>query len=395
MQLSVIIVSYNVEPYIVQCLKSLYKALLNMEADIWVVDNHSKDSTCHKLQHLFPHVHLLKSKHNLGFSKANNLAIRQCRGKYILLINPDTVVGEDVLNQAVSFMDAHGDCGELGVRMINPDGSVAMESRRGVPTPMTAFYKMSGLCKRFPTSKRFAHYYMSYLPWDKPVEIEVVSGAFALLRREALDKVGLLDEDFFMYGEDIDLSYRILKGGFKNYYLPLTILHYKGESTRKSSFRYVHVFYQAMLIFFEKHYHHLSFFVSFPIKVAVYGKATLTLLSILSNHIYKSLGFVRRSYQDIVHYVFTGSEKSAQTCKALALQNGIIVELHISKSASELPDTHFNVPNTSLAVVVFDMAFYTYENVLQYMSRHYNEHIEVGFYYPESRTIITSKEVIR
>lgn len=251
MKLSVVIVSYNVKYYLEQCLLSLQRALSTIDSEVIVVDNHSKDGSCEYLREKFSDVQFIASRHNLGFARANNLAIKKCKGKYVLLLNPDTVVGEDTLIHAVDFMDKHADAGAVGVGMLHVDGTVAMESRRGIPSPMTAFYKMIGLCNRFPKSKRFGKYYMSYLPWDKPCEIEIVSGAFCLLRKEALDKVGLLDEDFFMYGEDIDLSYRILKGGYHNYYIPEQILHYKGESTEKSSFRYVHVFYGAMFIFFK------------------------------------------------------------------------------------------------------------------------------------------------
>ena len=152
--------------------------------------------------------------------------------------------------------------------MLTREGTPAPESRRAIPTPWVSMLKMLGFTRR---------YYMSHLSWDEPGRIEVISGAYCMLRRKALDQVGLLDEDFFMYGEDIDLSYRLLKGGWENWYLPLDIIHYKGESTQKSSFRYVHVFYQAMLIFFRKHYNHLSFFISIPIKMAIYFRAILAI----------------------------------------------------------------------------------------------------------------------
>ena len=170
-------------------------------------------------------------------------------------------------------MDAHPEAGGAGVRMLTREGVPAPESRRGIPTPWVAMLKMLGFTRR---------YYMSDLPWDKPCRIEVISGAFFMLRKKALDEVGLLDEDFFMYGEDIDLSYRLLKGGWQNWYLPYDIIHYKGGSTQKTSFRYVHVFYQAMLIFFRKHYQHLSFFFSVPIQIAIYFRAFLALLHIQS-----------------------------------------------------------------------------------------------------------------
>lgn len=218
---------------------------------MFVVDNHSRDGSVDYLTDRFPSVNIISSNHNLGFARANNIAIRQCSGDYVLLLNPDTIVGENALDEVVAFMDAHPKAGGVGVCMLKVDGTPAMESRRGFPTPLTAFYKMSGLCARFPKSRRFGHYYMGYLPWSSAERIEVISGAFCMVRHEALDKIGLLDEDFFMYGEDIDLSYRLLKGGYENWYVPARILHYKGESTHKSSFAYVHVFYDAMFIFFR------------------------------------------------------------------------------------------------------------------------------------------------
>jgi len=177
-------------------------------------------------------------------------------------------------------MDANPEAGGVGVRMLTREGKVAPESRRAVPTPWVAFLKMLGFTRR---------YYMSHLPWDKPGRIEVVSGAFCMLRHKALDQIGLLDEDFFMYGEDIDLSYRLLKGGWQNWYLPYDIIHYKGESTQTSSFRYVHVFYQAMIIFFRKHYSHLSFLISLPIQTAIYFRAFMALMQMMGDKFRKFL----------------------------------------------------------------------------------------------------------
>lgn len=257
MKLSVIIVNYNVKYYLDQCIRSVLHAFevmqgsANLEtgadsseengiAELIVVDNHSADGSVDYLeqrypQEQYPMVRFVESSHNLGFARANNIAIRQSRGEYVLLLNPDTIVGEDVLKKCVDFMDVHEDAGAVGVRMLNATGKRAMESRRGLPTPMVSFFKMLGFCNRWPQHRLFGRYYMGYLPWDQPCQIEVVSGAYCMLRRKALDEVGLLDEDFFMYGEDIDLSYRVLKGGYHNYYLPVDILHYKGESTQKSS----------------------------------------------------------------------------------------------------------------------------------------------------------------
>ena len=272
MKLSVIIVNYNVRPYLTACLDSVQRALDGVESEVFVVDNHSDDDSVEVVGRDYAWVHLINNRENLGFSKANNIAIRQAKGEYILLLNPDTVVAEDTLKNAVGFMDQHPEAGGAGVRMHNADGTLAPESRRAIPTPFVAARKMLGFTKR---------YYMSYLSWDAPAQIEVVSGEFMLLRRKAILEVGLLDEDFFMYGEDIDLSYRLLQGGWQNWYLPYDIVHYKGQSTSKSDFRYVHVFYQAMLIFFRKHYSHLSFFFSLPVKVAIYFRASLALIDIV------------------------------------------------------------------------------------------------------------------
>ena len=271
-KISIVIVSYNVRRYLAQCLDSVRKALEGIDAEVFVVDNDSQDDTLTVLPPQYPWVSFIANPENVGFARANNLAIRQSTGQYVLLLNPDTTVGEHTLQEALRFMDEHPKAGGAGVMMHNEDGTVAPESRRAIPTPWVSALKMLGFTSR---------YYMSHLPWDAPAQIEVISGAFCLLRREALDQIGLLDEDFFMYGEDIDLSYRLLKGGWENWYLPLPIVHFKGKSTRKSDYRYVHVFYQAMLIFFRKHYSHLSIFYTLPIKVAIYFRAFIALIDLL------------------------------------------------------------------------------------------------------------------
>ncbi len=278
MKLSVIIVSYNVRYYLQQCLDSVVRATRGMDADIWVVDNCSTDDSVDYLRERFPQVHFIANEENVGFARANNQAIRLSSGEYVLLLNPDTIVGEDVLNGCVRFLDSHPEAGATGTMMINRNGSFAMESRRGVPTPSTAFYKICGLCAMFPTSPRFGKYYMSYLDKNQSSEIEIISGAFFMLRRQALEEVGLLSEDYFMYGEDIDLSYSITQRGWHNYYQPLRILHYKGESTRKTSFRYVHSFYNAMLIFFDRHFRRRYRLLSLLVRLAVVLKGAWEML---------------------------------------------------------------------------------------------------------------------
>lgn len=272
MKLSIVIVSYNVSGYLQQCLDSVMTALEGIEGEVFVVDNASSDDSVAMVRSRYPQVRLIESGENLGFSRANNVAIRQASGEYVLLLNPDTEVAEDTLRGVLAFMDAHPKAGGTGVKMHNTDGTLAPESRRALPTPWVSCLKMLGFTKR---------YYMSNLPWDEPGQIEVISGAFCMLRHAALDEIGLLDETFFMYGEDIDLSYRLTKAGWENWYLPFSIVHHKGKSTQKSDYRYVHIFYQAMLIFFRKHYGHLSFFYTFPVKAAIYFRAGIALADIL------------------------------------------------------------------------------------------------------------------
>ncbi len=255
MKLSVIIVNYNVKHFLEQCLHSVYKAAKNIETEVFVVDNNSVDGSAQLVREKFPNLYFIENKENVGFSKANNQAVKLAKGEYILLLNPDTVVEEDTFKKVTGFMDNHPEAGGLGVKMIDGKGNFLPESKRGLPTPWVAFYKMFGLSKLFPNSRKFGKYHLSYLNENEIHEVEILAGAFMLLRKETLDKVGLLDETFFMYGEDIDLSYRIIKGGFKNYYFPeTTIIHYKGESTKKGSLNYVKVFYTAMIIFARKHF---------------------------------------------------------------------------------------------------------------------------------------------
>jgi GT2 family glycosyltransferase len=275
MKLSVIIVNYNVQHFLEQCLHSVRKASKNVSLEVYVVDNNSVDGSVEMVKDKFPEVFLIENKKNTGFSYANNQAIKVSKGEYVLLLNPDTVVEEDTFEKVVAFMDAHPDAGGLGVKMLDGKGNFLPESKRGLPTPSVAFYKIFGLSKLFPKSKTFGKYHLGFLNKDQTNEVDVLSGAFMLMRKSVLDKVGLLDETFFMYGEDIDLSYRIILGGYKNYYFPETrIIHYKGESTKKSSVNYVFVFYRAMVIFAEKHFsQNNAKLFSFLINLAIYLRA--------------------------------------------------------------------------------------------------------------------------
>lgn len=279
-KISIVIVNYNVRFFLEQCLHSVRKALKGIEGEIFVVDNNSVDGSMALVQEKFPEVIRIENKENLGFSKANNQAIKRATGEFILLLNPDTVVEEDTFEKILKFMEEHQDTGALGVRMIDGKGNYLPESKRALPTPWVSFYKVFGLSWLFPKSKKFGQYHLGFLDKEETHQIEILPGAFMFIRKKALDKAGLLDESFFMYGEDIDLSYRIILAGYKNYYYPGTaIIHYKGESTRKGSLNYVLVFYQAMIIFANKHFSgkNAALF-RFSIQSAIYFRMILALV---------------------------------------------------------------------------------------------------------------------
>ena len=277
MDISIIIVNYNVKHFLEQCLYSVYKALKNIEGEVFVVDNNSVDGSCQMVKEKFPQAQLIDNKENVGFSRANNQAMQLSKGRYFLLLNPDTFVQEDTFTKCIKFCDNTPDAGGLGVKMIDGKGDFLPESKRSLPTPAVAFYKIFGLSSVFPKSKIFGKYHLGYLDKEKTHKVEVLAGAFMFLRKTVLDKIGFLDETFFMYGEDIDLSYRITLGGYNNYYFPESpIIHYKGESTKKGSINYVMVFYKAMIIFARKHFTHKNAkLYSFLIHLAIYFRATL------------------------------------------------------------------------------------------------------------------------
>jgi GT2 family glycosyltransferase len=288
MELSIIIVNYNVRYFLEQCLRSVDAAVQGIEAEIFVVDNASTDGSMEMVASQFPHVHRIVNADNVGFSKANNQAIRVSKGKYVLLLNPDTLVQEDTFSASLAFFAANPQAGGLGIKMVDGRGNYLPESKRGFPSPWVAFCKIIGLTAMFPNNRILARYYMGHLSNKENCEVDVLAGAYMMMPRKVLDEVGLLDEDFFMYGEDIDLSYRIQKGGYTNHYLADSqIIHYKGESTKKGSLNYVYVFYKAMAIFARKHFtgSKAGFYVLF-IQMGIFLRGLLAGLS----RIIKKLG---------------------------------------------------------------------------------------------------------
>ena len=255
MVISIIIVNYNVKYFLEQCLCSVKKATGNIEAEVFVVDNNSTDESISYLQPRFPFVNFIYNQENLGFAKANNRVLQSCKGDYILYLNPDTIVPEDCFEKCIEFFNRTNDCGAVGVKMIDGSGTFLPESKRGFPSPIASFFKLTGLAELFPRSSFFNQYSLGYLNPFQNHKVDVLAGAFLMARSKIIHSIKGFDEAFFMYGEDIDMSFRIQQSGYNNYYLAdSTILHFKGESTKKGSLNYVKMFYSAMSIFVHKHY---------------------------------------------------------------------------------------------------------------------------------------------
>lgn len=254
--IGIVIVNYNVRHFLIQCLQSIRQSSLGkLTLELWVVDNASVDGSCGVLKKDFPEVRLIENAENVGFSKANNQAIEQMQSRYVLLLNPDTILEADTLKKCFDYMEQHKKVGALGVRMIDGNGAFLPESKRAIPNLWNSFCKLTYISKLFPKSKIFSGYNLGYIPEFETAEVEILCGAFMFIRGDVLAKTGLLDERFFMYGEDIDLSYRILSSGHSIVYFPeTTIIHFKGESTKKASLQYVRTFYGAMSLYVNKHY---------------------------------------------------------------------------------------------------------------------------------------------
>jgi GT2 family glycosyltransferase len=290
MDLSVIIVSYNVQYFLEQCLLSIQEASKGLKVEVIVVDNNSTDATCKNITSKFPLVRLLSNQNNIGFSKANNQGVKIAKGEYVLILNPDTVVAEDTFLKVLNFAKEKQNLGVLGVKLIDGAGNFAPESKRGIPTPMVSFYKLFGI-----SGKRTGKYYATHLTEDETGVVEVCSGAFMFLKRTVYNEVNGFNEAYFMYGEDIDLSIKLINSGYQNYYFSNTqIIHYKGESTQKN-LRYLSYFYDAMKIFYNKHFklnRLYDFFMKFGIdfwyflKLFKYNSPRKTASKRLNNYLY-------------------------------------------------------------------------------------------------------------
>jgi GT2 family glycosyltransferase/lipopolysaccharide/colanic/teichoic acid biosynthesis glycosyltransferase len=281
MDLTIVIVNYNVKEFLEQSIISIKKSCRNIEYELVVVDNASSDGSIELIRQNFPEIKLITNTENKGFAAANNQAIKRAQGEFILLINPDTIVQEDTFSVILNFFKNHPECGMVGCKILNPDGSLQLACRRSFPTPWVAFTKIIGLSKLFPNSKLFGRYNLTYLDPDRTYEVEAISGSFMFFRRQVVENIGYLDDSFFMYGEDLDWCFRIREAGWKIYYLPETkIIHFKGESSKKTDIDLILQFYRAMKLFVEKHYHHRYLHVpQWLLMLGITLRASLTFLS--------------------------------------------------------------------------------------------------------------------
>ena len=317
MLFSIIIVNFNVKYFLEQCLHSVQNAVTNIDAEIIVIDNNSNDGSKAFFSDKFPNVYFIWNQENVGFSKANNMGLAKATGKFILFLNPDTIVAEDCFDKCLMFFESYQNIGALGIRMIDGGGKFLKESKRGFPSLFPSLFKLFALAAIMPSSKVFARYYLGNLSEYQNHTVDVLSGAFMLIEKKVLDKIGGFDEDFFMYGEDIDLSYRIQNAGFKNYYFAeSTIIHFKGESTKKGNLKYVQLFYGAMNLFLKKHNSSAkSTLYSFFINIAI-G------LKIANNNIKKGLSFIGKKTKESSYNPLT-TIVVADNCDYNTIINGL------------------------------------------------------------------------
>ncbi len=297
MDLSIIIVNYNVKEFLQNLLDSIYRASRDISAEIIIIDNASDDGSVEMVKEKYPAVILIENSENTGFAKANNMGLKIARGKYLLLLNPDTLVSEDTFTKMFAFFDSYPDAGLATCKMIGSDGNLQPACRRSFPDLWTSFTKVTGLSTLFPKSKLFARYNLTYLDENQTYEVDAISGAFMMMKREVYEKIGGLDEEFFMYGEDLDWCFRVQKAGYKVYYYHDTqIIHYKGESTRRSSLNETRVFYEAMHIFVKKYFSYsvpiislIRFAIFLREMVAFLGKRKFILISAAMDLIFFNL----------------------------------------------------------------------------------------------------------
>lgn len=362
--LSIIIVSYNVKYFLEQCLYSVQKAtaVCGIPSEVIVIDNQSTDGTISYLQQKFPAVVFVSNKENVGYARANNQGWSQAKGDVVLFLNPDTIISEESLKQSLEVLDQYKDVGAVGVRMVDGSGEFLPESKRGLPTPAASFYKLTGLIRLFPHSEKIAHYYMGHLDSKKNYEVFVLAGAFMMVRKSVLEKTDGFDEQFFMYGEDVDLSYRIQKAGYKNVYIGKTsIIHFKGESTRKD-IKYVKRFYSAMRIFAQKHFPQQGWWLSFLINIIIGCRVGL---HYLMNFLYFKIN--RNNNHTIRTLVVAASGQGGQATEIF--DNYPVVKRSVRIAA---PDIHIGEITTyeEFNEIVFVAGENTYRRIIEQIEHH-------------------------
>ncbi|WP_298236877.1 glycosyltransferase family 2 protein [uncultured Algibacter sp.] len=352
MKLSVVILNYNVQYFLHLCLKSVYKAVEKIEAEIIVVDNNSHDNSCKMVREVFPEAILIENKENFGFSKANNIGVSKAKGEYICILNPDTVVSDDTFIKLLEFSNQKDKLGVVGCKLLNGVGSFLQESKRNIPSAITSLKKILG----FPNK-----YYANNLVEDEIGEVDILVGAFMFIKRTCYEELGGFDEDYFMYGEDIDLSYRMLMAGYKNYYFGKTsCIHFKGESTLRDK-NYARNFYGAMQIFYKKHFSKNSIFdllIWIGIKLSYFIRQT-----------------PKKEIKNINRYLFISDQmnyklQSALKCKVL------------------LQDSMANVKNSD--EVIFNANFLNYKNIIEMIENSNNSTITYKILPDNSNFIIGS-----
>jgi len=353
MQLSVIILNYNVRYFLEQCVLSVQKALENIDGEIIVVDNHSSDDSCAMMRERFPDVKLIANQENFGFPKGNNIGVAKARGEYLCILNPDTVVAEDTFEKVLNFAQSKSDLGIVGCKLIDGTGKFLPESKRGIPTPFVALTKIFGLYQLFPKSKRFGKYYAQHLTENETGKVDILVGAFMILKRDLYLEIGGFDENCFMYSDDIDLSYSILKTGKANYYFhETTVIHYKGESTVKDGL-YMKRFREAMQFFYKKHF-----------QVSVVFDVFMKLGALLFSMLKKSQAV--NSSKTIGEYVLLSSDENLQ----------IKVENLLGKKVQRVASTPKNTINSLTRdgnknrEVLFDNNSWSNQEIMEFMSQH-------------------------
>jgi GT2 family glycosyltransferase len=355
MQLSVIILNYNVRYFLELCVLSVQNALQNIDAEIIVIDNNSPDDSCAMMKQRFPNVKLIENKENLGFPKGNNIGVSQANGEYICILNPDTVVAEDTFSKVLAFAKNQGNIGIVGCKLIDGTGNFLPESKRGTPTPLVAFTKITGLYKIFP--KTFGTYYAQHLSENETGQVDILVGAFMFMKRDLYNEIGGFDENCFMYSDDIDLSYMALKKGKANYYFhETTVIHYKGESTIKDG-AYMKRFQEAMNFFYKKHFRVSLLF-------SVFMKIGIVFFSIIKMF----QGKTKKVLQP-AHYILVSNavpklrDRGEVLREKLENQVGKLVkQQNITKSFAEKPNTEIIFDQNNLDFKAIIKTFETNKN---------------------------------